>query len=168
MKQRLALAFALVKEPQILLLDEPTNGLDPAGIKQLRDILKKISHEENVAVFVSSHILTEMQQMCDRVAVLDNGKIVKIEQITNSKEEKIETIELRIKDKTKAIKILKEKFEVDAKEEKDSLLVTIQTEKVPEVVRELAIEDVGIKAVIPREHNLEEIFFDATEGGKNE
>lgn len=168
MKQRLGLALTLLHNPKVLILDEPTNGLDPAGIKQLRDILKKISHEENVAVFVSSHILTEMQQMCDRVAVLDNGKIVKIEQITNSKEEKIETIELRIKDKTKAIKILKEKFEVDAKEEKDSLLVTIQTEKVPEVVRKLAIEDVGIKAVIPREHNLEEIFFDATEGGKNE
>lgn len=168
MKQRLGLALTLLHNPKVLILDEPTNGLDPAGIKQLRDILKKISHEENVAVFVSSHILTEMQQMCDRVAVLDNGKIVKIEQITNSKEEKIETIELRIKDKTKAIKILKEKFEVDAKEEKDSLLVTIQTEKVPEVVRELAIEDVGIKAVIPREHNLEEIFFNATEGGKNE
>ena len=168
MKQRLGLALTLLHNPKVLILDEPTNGLDPAGIKQLRDILKKISHEENVAVFVSSHILTEMQQMCDRVAVLDNGKIVKIEQITNSKEEKIETIELRIKDKTKAIKILKEKFEVDAKEEKDSLLVTIQTETVPEVVRKLAIEDVGIKAVIPREHNLEEIFFDATEGGKNE
>ena len=168
MKQRLGLALTLLHNPKVLILDEPTNGLDPAGIKQLRDILKKISHEENVAVFVSSHILTEMQQMCDRVAVLDNCKIVKIEQITNSEEEKIETIELRIKDKTKAIKILKEKFEVDAKEEKDSLLVTIQTEKVPEVVRKLAIEDVGIKAVIPREHNLEEIFFDATEGGKNE
>lgn len=168
MKQRLGLALTLLHNPKVLILDEPTNGLDPAGIKQLRDILKKISHEENVAVFVSSHILTEMQQMCDRVAVLDNGKIVKIEQITSSEEEKIETIELRIKDKTKAIKILKEKFEEDAKEEKDSLLVTIQTEKIPEVVKELAIEDVGVKAVIPREHNLEEIFFDATEGGKNE
>lgn len=168
MKQRLGLALTLLHNPKVLILDEPTNGLDPAGIKQLRDILKKISHEENVAVFVSSHILTEMQQMCDRVAVLDNGKIVKIEQITNSEEEKIETIELRLKNKEKAIKILKEKFEVDAKEEKDSLLVTIQTEKVPEVVKELAIEDVGVKAVIPREHNLEEIFFDATEGGKNE
>ncbi len=168
MKQRLGLALTLLHNPKVLILDEPTNGLDPAGIKQLRDILKKISHEENVAVFVSSHILTEMQQMCDRVAVLDNGKIVKIEQITSSEEEKIETIELRLKNKEKAIKILKEKFELDAKEEKDSLLVTIQTEKVPEVVKELAIEEVGVKAVIPREHNLEEIFFDATEGGKNE
>lgn len=168
MKQRLGLALTLLHNPKVLILDEPTNGLDPAGIKQLRDILKKISHEENVAVFVSSHILTEMQQMCDRVAVLDNGKIVKIEQITNSEEEKIETIELRLKNKEKAIKILKEKFEVDAKVEKNNLLVTIQTERVPEVVKELAIEDVGIKAVIPREHNLEEIFFDATEGGKNE
>ena len=168
MKQRLGLALTLLHNPKVLILDEPTNGLDPAGIKQLRDILKKISHEENVAVFVSSHILTEMQQMCDRVAVLDNGKIVKIEQITSSEEEKIETIELRLKNKEKAIGILKEKFEVDAKEEKNNLLVTIQTEKVPEVVKELAIEDVGVKAVIPREHNLEEIFFDATEGGKNE
>ena len=168
MKQRLGLALTLLHNPKVLILDEPTNGLDPAGIKQLRDILKKISHEENVAVFVSSHILTEMQQMCDRVAVLDNGKIVKIEQITNSEEEKIETTELRLKNKEKAIKILKEKFEVDAKVEKNNLLVTIQTEKLPEVVKELAIEDVGIKAVIPREHNLEEIFFDATEGGKNE
>ena len=168
MKQRLGLALTLLHNPKVLILDEPTNGLDPAGIKQLRDILKKISHEENVAVFVSSHILTEMQQMCDRVAVLDNGKIVKIEQITSSEEEKIETIELRLKNKEKAIKILKEKFEVDAKEEKNNLLVTIQTDKVPEVVKELAIEDVGVKAVIPREHNLEEIFFDATEGGKNE
>ena len=168
MKQRLGLALTLLHNPKVLILDEPTNGLDPAGIKQLRDILKKISHEENVAVFVSSHILTEMQQMCDRVGVLDNGKIVKIEQITNSEEEKIETIELRLKNKEKAIKILKEKFEVDAKVEKNNLLVTIQTEKVPEVVKELAIEDVGVKAVIPREHNLERIFFDATEGGKNE
>ena len=166
MKQRLGLALTLLHNPKVLILDEPTNGLDPAGIKQLRDILKKISHEENVAVFVSSHILTEMQQMCDRVAVLDNGKIVKIEQITNSEEEKIETIELRLKNKEKAIKILKEKFEVDAKVEKNNLLVTIQTERVPEVVKELAIEDVGVKAVIPREHNLERIFFDATEGGK--
>ena len=168
MKQRLGLALTLLHNPKVLILDEPTNGLDPAGIKQLRDILKKISHEENVAVFVSSHILTEMQQMCDRVAVLDNGKIVKIEQITNSEEEKIETIELRLKNKEKAIKILKEKFEVDDKVEKNNLLVTIQTERVPEVVKELAIEDVGVKAVIPREHNLERIFFDATEGGKNE
>ena len=115
-----------------------------------------------------SYVMTQMQQMCDRVAVLDNGKIVKIEQITNSEEEKIETIELRLKNKEKAIKILKEKFEVDAKVEKNNLLVTIQTERVPEVVKELAIEDVGVKAVIPREHNLERIFFDATEGGKNE
>ena len=99
MKQRLGLALTLLHNPKVLILDEPTNGLDPAGIKQLRDILKKISHEENVAVFVSSHILTEMQQMCDRVAVLDNGKIVKIEQITSSEEEKIETIELRLKNK---------------------------------------------------------------------
>ena len=63
----MGLALTLLHSPKLLILDEPTNGLDPAGIKHLRDILKKISKEEKVAVFVSSHILTEMQLMCDKV-----------------------------------------------------------------------------------------------------
>ena len=67
MKQRLGLALTLLHKPKVLILDEPTNGLDPAGIKQLRDILKEIAHKEGVAVFVSSHILSEMQQMCDKM-----------------------------------------------------------------------------------------------------
>ena len=76
MKQRMGLALTLLHSPKLLILDEPTNGLDPAGIKHLRDILKDISEKEKVAVFVSSHILTEMELMCDRVAVINKGKIV--------------------------------------------------------------------------------------------
>ena len=97
MKQRLGLALTLLHKPKVLILDEPTNGLDPAGIKKLRDILKEIAHKDGVAVFVSSHILAEMQQMCDKVAVLDNGKIVKIEEISDQKEEETEQVELRVK-----------------------------------------------------------------------
>ncbi len=87
MKQRMGLALTLLNEPRLLILDEPTNGLDPAGIKQLRDILKEISIKDNVAVFVSSHILTEMELMCDKVAVIDKGKIVKIEEIGKEKQD---------------------------------------------------------------------------------
>lgn len=168
MKQRLGLALTLLHKPKVLILDEPTNGLDPAGIKKLRDILKQISHQEGVAVFVSSHILSEMQLMCDKVAVLNDGKIVKIENIVNVQEEKIEQLEIRVKDTEKAIQILKEKFEIEGKVEKENIEITILSEKVPSVVKELAISDVEIKAVIPKEHTLEEIFFDATKGGKNE
>ena len=168
MKQRLGLALTLLHKPRVLILDEPTNGLDPSGIKKLRDILKEIAHKEGVAVFVSSHILSEMQLMCDKVAVIDKGKIVKVEDITKS-EEAVEKLEIRVKDTEKAIQILKEKFEIEAqKDEHSNIEITISTEKVPTVVKELAINDVEIKAVIPKEHSLEEIFFDATKGGKNE
>ena len=165
MKQRLGLALTLLHRPKVLILDEPTNGLDPAGIKKLRDILKEISHKEGVAVFVSSHILSEMQLMCDRVAVLDNGKIVKVEKISETNEEKEETVEINVKNTEKAVKILKEEFNLDVKLENNKINITLQTEKLPEVIKKLAVADTEIKSVIPKEHTLEDIFFDATERG---
>ena len=164
MKQRLGLAITLLHKPKVLILDEPTNGLDPAGIKKLRDILKEISHKDGVVVFVSSHILSEMQLMCDRVAVIDNGKIVKIEEISSEEEEKTEVLDVKVKNIEKAQKILKEKFNLESKLEQNNIEITVETEKVPEIIKELAIADVEIKAVIPKEHTLEEIFFDATKG----
>ena len=167
MKQRLGLALTLLHKPKVLILDEPTNGLDPARIKKLRDILKEIAHKDGVAVFVSSHILAEMQQMCDKVAVLDNGKIDKIEEISDQKEEETEQVELRVKNIDKTIKILKEKFNIEAKTEKEIINISLPTKLLPEVVKELAISDVEIKAVIPKSHTLEDIFFDATEKENN-
>ena len=164
MKQRLGLAITLLHKPKVLILDEPTNGLDPAGIKKLRDILKEISHKDGVAVFVSSHILSEMQLMCDRVAVIDNGKIVKIEEISSEEEEKTEVLDVKVKNIEKAQKILKEKFNLESKLEQNNIEITVETEDVPKIIKELAIADVEINAVIPKEHTLEEIFFDATKG----
>ena len=165
MKQRLGLALTLLHKPKVLILDEPTNGLDPAGIKKLRDILKEISHKEGVAVFVSSHILSEMQLMCDRVAVLDNGKIVKVEKISDTNEEKEEVVEIKVRNIEKAVKILKEEFNLYVKIENNKINITVQTEKLPEVIKKLAIADTEIQLVIPKEYTLEDIFFDATERG---
>ena len=167
MKQRLGLALTLLHKPKVLILDEPTNGLDPAGIKKLRDILKEISHKKGVAVFVSSHILSEMQLMCDKVAVIDNGKLMKVEEITHS-QEKVEKLEIRVKETEKTMNILKEKFNLESNLIENNIEITVQTEEVPKIIKELAIADVEISAVIPKEHTLEEIFFDATEGGKKD
>ncbi|MFD1450148.1 ABC transporter ATP-binding protein [Oceanobacillus sojae] len=81
MRQRLGIAQALLHRPSLLILDEPTNGLDPAGIRELRNNLKELAHQEGVAVFVSSHLLSEMQLMCDKIAVLQKGKLVSIENV---------------------------------------------------------------------------------------
>lgn len=173
MKQRLGLALTLLHKPRVLILDEPTNGLDPAGIKQLRNILKEIAHKDGVAVFVSSHILSEMQLMCDKIAVIDNGKIVKTENITHMEQpednESIdEIIEIKVKDVPKAIEILKQKFELQPQLVEGNINITISNEKIPKVVKELAINDVEIHSVTPKEQSLEDLFFDATKGGNKD
>ena len=83
MRQRLGLAITLLHNPKVLILDEPTNGLDPAGIKQLRDILTNMAHKEDVCVLVSSHLMCEMELMCDRVAILSNGNILSVDTMEN-------------------------------------------------------------------------------------
>ncbi|GGA03414.1 putative ABC transporter ATP-binding protein YhcH [Paenibacillus marchantiophytorum] len=78
MRQRLGIAQALLHKPEVLILDEPTNGLDPAGIRELRDHLRQLTREEGISVIVSSHLLAEMELMCDRVAIIQNGKLVDV------------------------------------------------------------------------------------------
>lgn len=75
MRQRLGVAQCMLHRPRVLVLDEPTNGLDPAGIRQLRDILKHLAHQEGTCVFVSSHMMSEMELMCDRVGILVDGRL---------------------------------------------------------------------------------------------
>ena len=82
MRQRLGLAQALLHRPKFLILDEPTNGLDPAGIREFRMHLRDIAEKEGVSVFVSSHMLSEIELMCDRIAVIQNGKLIDIREMS--------------------------------------------------------------------------------------
>src|SRR5690606_14341787 len=81
MRQRLGVAQALLHKPSLLILDEPTNGLDPAGIRELRDYLRFLTKEEGITVIVSSHLLSEMELMCDRIAIIQQGKLIDVRQI---------------------------------------------------------------------------------------
>lgn len=81
MRQRLGVAQALLNRPKLLVLDEPTNGLDPQGIRELRDYLRLLCREEGTTVFVSSHLLSEMELMCDSVAIIQNGQLLEVKQL---------------------------------------------------------------------------------------
>ena len=76
MKQRLGIAQAIMKEPKLLILDEPTNGLDPVGIKDLRDIIKILNEKYDMTIFISSHILSELENVCTRIIMIDNGEVI--------------------------------------------------------------------------------------------
>ena len=109
MRQRLGVAQAILHRPKLLILDEPTNGLDPAGIKELRDILKNLAHKENICVIVSSHLMSEMELMCDRVGIIANGKLTGVHTV----EEMISTVSgdreqfiIRVSDCQKALAVL--------------------------------------------------------------
>jgi len=86
MRQRLGVAQAIMHKPSLLILDEPTNGLDPAGIRELRDYLRKLAKEDGITVFVSSHLLSEMELMCDRVAIIQSGKLIDVRSIRHEAE----------------------------------------------------------------------------------
>ena len=167
MKQRIGLALTLLHKPKVLILDEPTNGLDPAGIKKLRDILKEISHKENVAILVSSHILSEMELMCDKVTVIDSGKIVKTQKIGQEEENETEFV-IKVKQEEAAIKTLYEKLNIQVEKKQDGLHFNIIKEEVSKVVKELVFNNIDVEGVSEKEKKLEDLFFDATSGGEED
>lgn len=169
MKQRLGVALALLHSPKILVLDEPTNGLDPAGIRNLRDILKNLAHEKGTCVFVSSHLLSEMQLMCDRVAVIDSGKIIKVETLQNvlenvsNNDESIYQIETDSIDS--AEKFLEGKYKYNIDKEKNILNVYVTRLEVPNVIKLLVQNDVKIYDIERQKQSLEDAFINITKGG---
>lgn len=161
MKQRAGLALALLHSPKILILDEPTNGLDPAGIKDLRDILKKLSRENKTAVLVSSHILTEMELMCDKVAVIDKGKIVKIEELNKQTVKVKKQCVFKVVETEKALEVIKTNISDDVYEKDERIYINSSVD-ISEIIKKLVENNINIKYANENEHNLEDIFFDAT------
>lgn len=161
MKQRAGLALALLHSPKILILDEPTNGLDPAGIKDLRYILKKLSRENKTAVLVSSHILTEMELMCDKVAVIDKGKIVKIEELNKQTVKVKKQCVFKVVETEKALEVIKTNISDDVYEKDERIYINSSVD-ISEIIKKLVENNINIKYANENEHNLEDIFFDAT------
>jgi ABC-2 type transport system ATP-binding protein len=172
MKQRLGVAQAILHRPKLLVLDEPTNGLDPAGIKELRDIMKKLAHEEGAAVFVSSHLLSEMEMMCDRVGIISQGRLVDVKPIKELVEQQASggvVYRFTVKPVDEALKVLST-MDIPAEnvlvhnDQSFDLLIS-NDDAVTTVTAKLATSGIGIMGVTRQERRLEDIYMEITGGG---
>jgi ABC-2 type transport system ATP-binding protein len=162
MRQRLGIAQALLGKPRVLILDEPANGLDPAGIREIRELLRGLAAEESLAVFVSSHLLAEIELMCDRVAIIHRGRILRAgsvkEMISNQR-----AMELHVGDLALAEEVLRSR-EVAFTTEYGRLFLPIDENEAPPVLAALIENGVTLYSARPRVQTLEEMFLDATGG----
>ena len=171
MRQRLGVAQALLHHPKLLILDEPTNGLDPAGIKELRDILKNLAHKENIAVLVSSHLMSEMEMMCDRVGVIVGGKMLDVrttaEMISAAQDTSIRYT-VKVSDPARAAELLTQLPENAKQTEGDELVLRIETDKADEIIsgiiETLVSNQIRVMTCIP-EHTKrpEDVFIAMTQ-----
>ncbi len=169
MRQRLGLAQALLHSPAVLVLDEPTNGLDPAGIREMRDYLRKIAAEQNVAVFVSSHLLSEMELMCDRVGIIQNGKLVDIKQINDLLSQNGEQLPVIIKAEPseKAMACINKVFPgKEAVEKENGIEIILENEEIPKAVAALVQEQIKVYGVQTVNKSLEDKFLELTGGNQ--
>jgi ABC-2 type transport system ATP-binding protein len=166
MRQRLGIAQAILHKPKLLILDEPANGLDPQGVIDLRKMLKKLAHEEGMAILVSSHQLSEMQQLCDRVIIMNKGELIadkNIEDLSISGEQKV-SVQFNTLKPEEAARILREKYGAECSADKDKVEAALSKDQVPEATKELLLAGVDISGVKIKEFTLEDLFVQMTGG----
>ncbi|WHX49964.1 ABC transporter ATP-binding protein [Paenibacillus woosongensis] len=168
MRQRLGIAQALLHRPSILILDEPTNGLDPAGIREMRDYLKQIARDEGIAILVSSHLLSEMELMCSRVIVIQQGELVTVRSLEEHQSEtEYAKLKLRVDDAVRAKERLQRMEEViitGIAPESREITVTVREHYIPRMVQALGEERIGLYRMEESRESLEDEFLKWTGG----
>lgn len=167
MRQRLGVAQALLHRPSLLILDEPTNGLDPAGIRELRDYLRYLTRSEGITVIVSSHLLTEMELMCDRVAILQEGKLIDVKRIEDfvGSNEKLQTYFIEASPDERVLAGLRALDSVNAATPvAGGIEVLTEREHLPAILSLLLSQQVDVYEVRLQRQSLEERFLQMTGG----
>ena len=167
MRQRLGLAQSLISNPKLLILDEPTNGLDPIGIKELRELLKKISKEKNISVFVSSHILSEIELMCDRIAIIDGGSLIEIKDLKDKKQYAKDKVLFEVSDSKLASKYLnKQNYKNEILD--NYIVLEIKKEEIPNINKLLVSNNINVFEIKKVKKTLEDEFIEKTKGTKGQ
>lgn len=165
MRQRLGIAQSLLHDPKVLILDEPTNGLDPAGIREVRDYLRSLAKEKGLAVIVSSHLLSEMEMMCDRIAIIQQGKLIDVQGVRTSETSDKRMYSVQVNDVEKAQQILiKNGFAVQ--QNNTILELELQHEQVPKIIKLLVDKNLLIYEVKMIQKSLEDRFLEITSAGE--
>jgi ABC-2 type transport system ATP-binding protein len=161
MKQRLGVAVALLNDPELLILDEPANGLDPAGIVEMRDLLRQLA-AAGKTVFVSSHVLAEVQQICDRVAIINQGRLVREATVADLVASHGEFV-LRLEDPAPALVLLRaQPWGSAARLDDGALVAASPSGRGRDLVQFLAQAGIWADSIDERQGNLEEIFLGLT------
>ncbi|MGC4379079.1 ABC transporter ATP-binding protein [Fictibacillus sp. Mic-4] len=170
MRQRLGVAQALLHQPSLLILDEPTNGLDPQGIYDLRTYLRRLTNK-GVSVVVSSHLLSEMQLMCDRVAIIQRGKLIRIDDVITMDNEKEVKVHFQVDDVQKAFQLIKGSHPelVIEKDGNELIVEKAVKEDVRDMNRMLVMADISVYGIEWKTKTLEERFLEMTgKGGRSD
>ncbi|MDP4182971.1 MAG: ABC transporter ATP-binding protein [Bacillota bacterium] len=168
MMQRLGIANALLSNPKLVILDEPTNGLDPQGMKEIRNIILNLASEKNITFFISTHMLHEVEQICNKVAILHQGKIITEGLVNELLNIDLESVEIhtphfnKVIDLTKNLKYIRsvERFEKGVK-------LKLERGFCAELNRFLISNNIDVEYIIPRTQSLESYFINMTGGDNN-
>ena len=162
MRQRLGIAQAILHKPNLLILDEPTNGLDPEGIKQLRDLLTKLAKEENMAILISSHNLAELESFCNKITIIQNGEIIETSTLEDAKRVEGKMIyEIELDSTSDLDKIINKEIEIV---DSNSFKVYLTKEEIPEIIKKLVDNNKKVYKVCEDLTSLEDAFLKKTGG----
>ena len=162
MKQRLGLAAALIGRPRLLILDEPTNGLDPAGIQEIRELICELPKRMGITVLVSSHLLSEMDQMADYVGIINHGQLIFQDKLEALHEHSKSKLLLRVMNRTAALKIL-EGRQIEGRVTEEGILIPgLSDDRAADLVSALAAGGAGLYRIEERQKSLEDIFLSLT------
>ena len=169
MKQRLGIARAIITKPELLILDEPINGLDPIGIKEIRDILKMLNKEYGITILISSHILGEVEQIADTIGIINNGKFIEEVSMESIRENNTEYIEIITKDCIRAAYILENDLHISNFKVIDNTLIRIYDLELSQkdISKTLILNEVEIEAINRKNNTLEDHFLNILNGGKS-
>ena len=166
MVQRLGIAQALLPNPRLVILDEPTSGLDPQGMKDVRELILRLTKEEKITVFLSSHMLHEVEQVCNRVGVINRGKLIAEGEVKELLRHEMDIVEFTVDDSTRAADILGRLDSLKVLRCEDGrVAVQSPAEFISEANRALVMGGLAVSAIVPKMMNLEDLFLKLVQEG---
>lgn len=165
MKQRLAIAVALLHSPQLLILDEPTNGLDPNGIIEIRELLKKLNEEHNISIIISSHLLSEIEKLVTHIGIISKGNLIfegKLEEL-HSKQKSSSIISFKTNDLNKTAEIFKANNIISTIVDEEIQILIVDNEMVSHLNKQLVNSNINVYQISEQKDDLESIFIKLTQ-----